>query len=438
MAIFPRRILQKLINENDKFLPKNQTQKHVNGLNRAHKEATLAYEWEVVLLNAFNKVGEVEHEKDFGGKHFADIYFKSSDDPDHNFVAEITTVSDKGLKEQNPFDALQEQLSKIVKERGLKADSFSLYVEDETIFDNQIIRKVKLKLPGRSRFLQLIFDKKFDNFLYEILKDSQKPRTHVIKKEDADLTIKYNPNQEFASGSYRCYYEVFSKTENRIYQALYDKISQLHGTNFKGPLGIFLCDGSCSLLNAKLLRGSLTVDNIIEYFLRLNRSIYFVVTFRVEQNRQIIVKLYKGHSFNDMSADIYKILEKVITIIPKPESNAANAINLLRGRNPNVGRSNLGGHQMKYGETITEVKISARELLDLLAGEMEQREFVKHHGFIPSGHIGNPFNVGLKKGQLIDDISIEKSNYEDDDWITFKLKGPDPAISPYKAPMSKK
>jgi hypothetical protein len=446
MAIFSRRIPQQLINENNKFLSKNQSQKHVDGLNRAHKELNLAYEWEVVLLNALSKVGRVKHEKKFGGKNLTDIYFESSDNPDHNFVADITTVSDKGLKEQNPVEALWEHLSEILEDRGLRPNSFSLYVEDEMIFDNQVIRKAKLKLPGRSRFRQVIFDKKFDNFLSEILKDPQKLRTHVIENDDADLTIEYDPNQKFASGGHRCYDQVFSKTENIIYPALYKKISQLHGTKFKGPIGIFLCDGSCSLLNAKLLTGSFTVDDIIKYFLNLNSSIYFVITVRVEQkppvralhskkpSYQIKFKLYKGQLFNNMGVNINKILAEMITIIPEPQSDTLNALNLLKSKKPMEGRLHFGGRKIKMGNNkVSEVRISGRELIELLAGKLQQKKCFERLG------IGfNPFEIALKNGQLIDEVYIEKSDYEDDDWIGFKLKGPDPAISPYVMPIFKK
>jgi hypothetical protein len=67
-----------------------------------------------------------------------------------------------------------------------------------------------------------------------------------------------------------------------------------------------------------------------------------------------------------------------------------------------------------------------------------QKEFFEAHGFLPSeiekNALINPFEQGLYKGQLIEEISIEKSDSEDDDWITFKLRGPDPAISSFLVP----
>jgi uncharacterized protein (DUF885 family) len=117
MAIFSRRSLQRLITENSSFLLQKQTKKHVAALNRMYKELSLAVEWEVVLLNAFSKAGKVLHENDVSGT--ADIYFEAHQQSDQAFVADITTVSDKGLDEISPVEALDHELAKIVNGRSL-------------------------------------------------------------------------------------------------------------------------------------------------------------------------------------------------------------------------------------------------------------------------------------------------------------------------------
>jgi hypothetical protein len=66
MAIFSRRLLQRLINENARFLLPRQTKDHVRRLNNAD-ESSLDAEWEVVLPNAFGKLGRVTHDPDGRG-----------------------------------------------------------------------------------------------------------------------------------------------------------------------------------------------------------------------------------------------------------------------------------------------------------------------------------------------------------------------------------
>ena len=93
---------------------------------------------------------------------------------------------------------------------------------------------------------------------------------------------------------------------------------------------------------------------------------------------------------------------------------------------------------MRPGKEITKVRISSRALAELLAGKVDQKEFFEAHGFITSElrakHAANPFSIAMQRGQLIHGVSIERSVVEDDDWITFEFKGPDPAISPFEVP----
>ncbi len=95
MAVFSRRTIQRLINENSKFLSTNQTKTHVNTLNLKGRylkrlnegshvnelvETYLNTEWEIVLLNIFDKFGKVIHEQELkksGSK--PDILFECSD-----------------------------------------------------------------------------------------------------------------------------------------------------------------------------------------------------------------------------------------------------------------------------------------------------------------------------------------------------------------------
>jgi hypothetical protein len=98
--------------------------------------------------------------------------------------------------------------------------------------------------------------------------------------------------------------------------------------------------------------------------------------------------------------------------------------------------------ELSSGPEITKVRISARALVELLAGKVNQREFFEIHGFVPSelfaADASNPFSVALNRGRLISEVSLERSEIEDDDWITFELRGPDPAISPFTIPLNKK
>src|SRR5437870_10377211 len=109
MAIFSRRILQQIINENGSFLSEDQIKQQVDRLNVMLRTLKLADEWEIVLLNAFSKLGKVVHED---GKiaGTCDLYFESHEDPANTFLADITSISDAGFKEYGDYKGLEEEL----------------------------------------------------------------------------------------------------------------------------------------------------------------------------------------------------------------------------------------------------------------------------------------------------------------------------------------
>src|SRR6266480_5019706 len=111
MAIFSRRILQRIINENRSFLSEDQIKKQVDGLNAMPRTLKLADEWEVVLLNAFARLGKVGHE-DGKISGTCDLYFESDEDSANNLLADITTVSDHGFRKFGAFEELEREIAR--------------------------------------------------------------------------------------------------------------------------------------------------------------------------------------------------------------------------------------------------------------------------------------------------------------------------------------
>jgi hypothetical protein len=450
MAMFSRRILQRMLYENSVFLKKGQTKRFIETLNLVSnpsalkKDITLSSEWEVVLLNLFGKIGNVIYEEKFGGSTYGDIYFEN---PDVKFLAEVTTASDKGLNENNPIDFLWKELEQILRTHGLNPNHFSLEPDGEYYECGRNGTKVRLLLPARARFSSTIFTKKFEKFLQSILQSPENSSTFEINEKNIKLKIGYDPKQRFSSVGHPDYSAVFSLNRNIIYERLNDKRVQLQKTGFKGPMGIFLCDGDCRLLQESLLRktsGSYTRDQIIRHFLNEDSTMSFVVIFLVEENPRptlhtgprrfhISARVHKGIGFQE-EIWLDQIVEKARSNFPQPERDACNAIHLLRGRTPHLGSFFLGGHSLKLDKESIQIKISAREMLNLLTGKLSYDDFLRIHGFDKTA---NPFLTALENGQLIENVSIEKSDFQDDDWLIFNLKGPDPAVSKFTEPIQK-
>ena len=81
------------------------------------------------------------------------------------------------------------------------------------------------------------------------------------------------------------------------------------------------------------------------------------------------------------------------------------------------------------------VKISARTVVELLAGRITAAEISEAHGWQANAaernKIPNPFERRLQEGRMITRIGIEADGDESDDWLRIEFGEPDPAISPF-------
>jgi hypothetical protein len=448
MAIYSRRILQHLINENAEVLSRKQIKKHVFELNRMHQTLSLAFEWEVVLLNAFSKVGKIAHERNFGGTREPDLYFESTSDPNQRFAADITTLSDKGLEGNNPYETLFDELMKTVRERGLRPDSFSLDVEGN---HGELYRdgpRARLKLPPPSRFKQVIFNADFDRFMEEVSLAPETPKQLRIHKaeDNIDLTIGYDPSQWASRGGHLVYKRINHLTDNIVYTRLREKRDQIIDSRFDGPRAIILCDGGFDAFFSSAHHSTYSVEAVIKHFIMEHNDIDFILTFGIKDSsfssqprNQMRIGRYAKGFFHDGHMELLNCIDKLPDHLPQAESNARNGINWLKGNNPHYGRSHWGGMRWGQGRRHMKVKISARALLELLAGKVTQQEFFERYGFVPSElrpfppHV-NPFASGVKAELTIGDVTFEKSETEDDDWVEFTLHAGDPAVSEFFVP----
>lgn len=410
MAIFSRRILQKCIDENSRFLNRNPLKQHVTKLNQADP-SDLWVEWEIVLLNALSKLGTVEHERITPGGKKPDIGF-ISETTRVRFMADIVTVSDQGRHAKNPVEELWDRLMSITGGRGLRGNSF--YLETGQQKRRSTHGPTNLKLPKVSDFDKVIFNEQFYEFIKEI---ERKPKTSAefVLKGTIDLAIYYRPGQEFAGIMHPSYTHANSLTQNRVYVSLLDKATQLRRAQVKLPLGIFVCDGGCDLLRNQASR-------VVGYFLQTYSDISFVVTVYVQEPDTIVMEVYEGKNFDP---ELRSCIEEIEDELPKPRRSAQNAINYLSGKQyPKFDF--WGGWEI--GER--KVKISSRLLLRLLAGEITQEQLFEAINLSPSA---NFFTTMLREGRFIDEISIERT-LDDDDHLTFTFGEPDPALCDFTVP----
>src|SRR5260221_11198312 len=100
MAFFTRRVIQRCLDENAKFVSSGHLRVWVQRLNRISNNY-VATEWEVVLVRAFARFGKITHEPTLGLRP-VDIVFESTDG-NLNFAADISRISYEPWHDQNPY-----------------------------------------------------------------------------------------------------------------------------------------------------------------------------------------------------------------------------------------------------------------------------------------------------------------------------------------------
>jgi len=435
MGLFARRYMQRILDENAAFLTPNQLRTAVSLLNSVYEEY-LAKEWEMVVLNAASKCGIVEHEPSAEGQRAPDIFFRSFNGA-VRFIADVTAVSDQGFNKENPFDALDEEFARHLRKAGLfVSGGFHLQVDEHTDSGSRgSNRKVRLKLPPVKEFGEKIFTTAFLDFLRMVKREPERLHRLDAVHTDVGVHITYDPSKRgYGGGGHRSFNIATVIDRNPVYNALKNKGDQLKAVAFEGIRGIVLCDGGCQMLRSTTSEwSSYSVREIAAYFFGQFDSIAFVVCLAVRtefgwtfQDQRISIEpaLHVNPRHKAEFEPVHRVLEQIVARLPQPEWTPENAIQHLQATKNRFGRYigelQTGGH----------VKMSARMLLEILAGRRTLDEFAQDYSFDKNG---NPFKQMLDQGKLISKITIEHHPEKDDDVATIEFSAPDPAVSPFRS-----
>src|ERR1035437_7563959 len=202
MALFSRRCLQRLIQENARFLSSQQLDEHLRRLNTV-RDDYLATEWEIAVLNSFSKVGNIRHEPhDFAGSRFLDVVFES---PAIQFGAEIATVSDQRLHKRNPGDRIWEELQRQVRKRKITTGGFDVNIgHPPAALQGRGIRH-DLLIPPVAKLKEVVFNAQFNRFMEQISSDPASTQHFQVRNSIADIKITYDPNRRTWGGSHLAY-----------------------------------------------------------------------------------------------------------------------------------------------------------------------------------------------------------------------------------------
>lgn len=445
MAIFSRRAMQRMLDENASFLTKEQLELHVSKLDRDDFQS-LDTEWEVAVLNVFSKLGKVSHEPTLEGPSRPDLLFSLDDGS--GFLADITSVSDEGFEDESPFKAFYLELQERIRKAGMLYKGWALSVGEHQV---EYGARRKLALPPREEFAKEIFNSKFKEFLREVNEHPEQSRNYTVRTEKTAVSLTYNPQGKSFTSNLGVYNAAMTKDQNPVFNALRRKAKQLKKVSYDGPRGIILCDGGSDMVHGQShgpFEFNYNAVDAAKDFLRQNQSIDFVLLITSvwinkgmysftppgEPVRKVEITIIGNRTFDSLPAGLKESLEKVEQHFPEPVNTPSGARETIRyGYDPKALRPLAGG----IGWSHNEIRISASAVLALLAGRITQEELFKSLDFSPwsdrPGATHNLFEYKLGKSMRIVEVQVENTKY-DDDTLVFKFDGPDPATSSYVNP----
>jgi len=434
-----------MLNENASFLTKEQLEQHVSKLNKEDFQS-FDTEWEVAVLNAFSKLGNVVHEPALEGTALLDLLFTHDDES--SFLADITSVSDEGFEEQSPYKAFYVELQERLKRAGLLYKGWWLRVDEHAVKYGE---QRKLSLPPRAEFAKEIFNANFKEFLKQINEHPEQSRNYTVRTEKTAVSLTYDPLGTSFMSHLGVYNAAMTKDRNPVFNALKMKAKQHKKVSYEGFRGIILCDGSSNMVHSQphgAFEFNYNAVDATKDFLRQNQSIDFVLLITSvwinkgvdgfarpgEPVRKVEITIIGNKNFDSLPTGLKESLEKLEQHFPEPVNTPSGARETIRhGFDPKALRPLAGG----IGWSHNEIRISASTVLALLAGRITQEELFKSLHFKPwddKPHATqNLFEYVLSERLRIVEIQVEDNKY-DDSTLVFKFDGPDPATSPYVNP----
>jgi hypothetical protein len=440
VAIFSRRVLQRMLDHNARTIVGAAITQHVQRLNRCDP-GSIAAEWEVAVLYGLAQLGTVEHEPPGATASRLDVMFSNDRAA---FVGEVVTVTDFGIDDENPLRDFQAAIARAARKYGLTLAGFAIIVGERHREATPNLKRF-LALPPRAD-IQAFIKTHVEPFLRAIKRDPILPQESVTRTENVDVTIRYTPGRQGLEASYPSVSTPYSLENNPLFNDLKHKADQFKKAQASGTTVIFACDGGAGSIHRRL-GGSATSyqprDIIARFF--QNHSVTCVCLLTIERPLvgiadqgppRLHLDIFRNERLTSTDdAALAEILQQLPGLIPAPRDDVMNAINHLRGPDPCRGRSHFGGSEMTYDPEKPTVRMSSRALQEFLAGKVAVESFMAAHRWgSERGFLSNPFALALGQGRTIKAIQVDRSTTDDDDWVSITFSSPDPAIAPFRSP----
>ncbi|MET0890329.1 MAG: hypothetical protein ABWY09_09350 [Stenotrophomonas maltophilia] len=434
--IYHRRALQRRLKELRGVLKDEEVDKFAKDLNRPGRDR-LARMWELVVLHGLSKCGAVHYEVPLASSRQPDICFQKND---LKIIADVTTISDEGLDDGNPYQELMRLVESAKSRLKLPIGGLDLLIRAREESSARGTRTV-LMLPKRSGLQAFVNDVIVPRLRQQISEGSF-PLRLAIEDEGVGLDLVVDPSKSpINSASFSNYDIPTIKDRNALYSALKQKAKQLRGAD--GIRGVIVCDGDCVALGERssMSRG-VSPEEIVKEFFRQFSSVDFVLLLSVRQQwdmrlspldkRLLNTQALFVRDGNEAKGELSALFDEMMLHFPQPAMLPVNGG--LRAREDRYPGGHHGGYQMPNGNTI---RMSLREFTEILAGlrELEDGgatnvEAARRRSAEPS-RVRAAVLAHLADGRLPESINILPGGEDSsDDWVEVTFGGADPAVAP--------
>lgn len=343
------------------------------------------------------------------------------------FTADISCVSDRGIRRRNPFDKLLNEIERQKAALGLGIGG--VYIDVGHTEDDL---RVTLKLPPEDEIPDFVANEIIPQIKFK-MGEGEWPIMLAWNTEDVQftLTVKDGP---YSGGGSRSYDIPKATKANPLYSRLRSKSDQVRCG--EGLRGLFLCDGGYSAFSRAPLEWSgVSAEKIVQDYLKSSLDMDFVVLVWVEENssgwdrrvtRTLCHKTIPKKRNELLSARIAEAIDR----LPKPKRTGNNARHHLEWTGQHMGFG--GGFTMEWPR----IKVRSTMMMNLLSGRVGIDEFNSRLDWKSAspqsqGRFLNAFELALRQGRLPKSITVESSPDDDDDWLIIDFGLQDAAISSF-------
>ncbi len=461
MAIFKRRSIQKGID----YLPEVISSKKLNGLikslnldvpetNTERFVEALSAEWEIMIISALARIGNVEYERRASNGKDPDITFENAES---SFIGDIFAVSDDAQNRKNPIDLFSETIRKLWIETGLKKGSLDYRVEStklkrepEQLPPSDKPRKLilynyrvhnrgitRLLLPP-VEVLEEWVKQRLAVFFEKIREHPDKPeKLWVDEPYDENRRVKfslsYSPNGNSLTGSHPSADSIDDAERHVLWRRLQDKKLQFANMTENVPRILIVCDGGSSALrNIKDSYNNSAADLVHHFFERpgydkqsddmvlwVERDISAVLLLTTKEKdegfsrpsgkHKIEVELVNNpHATHKIDNSTISVLNRLLDAMPNPMEPPYNALSALKYSALETRR--YGSISYNGNGSIT---VSLFRTLEMLAGTRQPTKYF-------DSQLPNPFAGPISIAR----VEIESCSDLDDDKATFYFGKP--------------